>query len=400
MIRPAERALHVEYAIRDILLVADKAKAAGKELLYLNIGDPMIFDFRTPRHIIDACYRAMLENRVGYAPSSGIQEGRDAIAEAVRKKGIRQWHDLFVTSGVSECIELCLTALVDSGKEVLTPSPGYPLYSAVLAKLQARNVPYFLDEESNWEPDLDDIRKKITPNTRALVLINPNNPTGSRYSRETLEGIVRLSLEHNFIIFSDEIYDRLVLDGEDSISIASLSDEAPVITMNGLSKAYLVPGFRIGWAVVTGKKQAVAPYLEAVNKFLRARLCAVTPLQYAIKPALEGSQDHIAEVKEKLRRRRDITFERLNAIPNISCVRPTAAFYAFPRLHIEETDLEFVQDLIAETGVVVVHGEGFGQKPSTRHMRIVFLPQEEYLERAFDRIGSFMEKRVRKPVMK
>ncbi|MBM3792136.1 MAG: aminotransferase class I/II-fold pyridoxal phosphate-dependent enzyme, partial [Acidobacteria bacterium] len=237
-------------------------------------------------------------------------------------------------------------------------------------------------------------------NTRALVLINPNNPTGSRYSRETLEGIVRLSLEHNFIIFSDEIYDRLVLDGEDSISIASLSDEAPVITMNGLSKAYLVPGFRIGWAVVTGKKQAVAPYLEAVNKFLRARLCAVTPLQYAIKPALEGSQDHIAEVKEKLRRRRDITFERLNAIPNISCVRPTAAFYAFPRLHIEETDLEFVQDLIAETGVVVVHGEGFGQKPSTRHMRIVFLPQEEYLERAFDRIGSFMEKRVRKPVMK
>jgi alanine-synthesizing transaminase len=392
MIRPAERTHNVRYAIRDILKNADVAKAAGKELLYLNIGDPMAFDYQTPAHVIDACHQAMRENHTGYAASSGVPEALEAIAKEVQRKGIHDWLDLFVTAGVSECIELCLTALVNRGQEVLTPSPGYPLYSAVLAKLEAKNVPYYLDEESNWEPDVGDIKKKITPNTRALVLINPNNPTGSRYSREVLEEIVKLSIEHNLVIFADEIYEKLVLDGEESTSIASLSDEAPIITMNGLSKAYLVPGFRIGWAIVTGKREVLGEYIEAVNKFLRARLCAVTPLQYGIKPALEGPQDHLEEVKTKLRRRRDITYEMLNAIPGISCVRPSAAFYAFPRLHIEEPDSEFVPAMIRETGVVVVHGDGFGQLPGTRHMRIVFLPPEDVLQRAYERIGEFMVK--------
>jgi alanine-synthesizing transaminase len=393
MIQPAERTHKIEYAIRDILKIADEAKAAGKQLLYLNIGDPMVFDYRTPKHMIDACYQALIDNHTGYANSSGLLEAREAIGNSVRRKGIKSWLDLFVTSGASEAIELCLTALVNPGEEVLTPSPGYPLYSAVLGKIQAQNVPYYLEEENNWEPDVADIKKKITPKTRALVLINPNNPTGSQYSRQVLEEIIKLSLEHNIVIFSDEIYDKLVLDGEDSISIASLSDEAPIITMNGLSKSYLVPGFRIGWAVVTGKKQMMAEYIEAVNKCLRARLCAVTPLQYAIKPALEGPQDHIAEVKAKLRRRRDITYNRLNAIPGISCVKPAAAFYAFPRLHIDQPDSQFVADLIRETGVVVVHGDGFGQRPGTRHMRVVFLPQEEILEEAFNRLEKFMAKR-------
>lgn len=394
MIQPAERTRKVEYAIRDILIIAEQAKAAGKQLLYLNIGDPIAFDYTTPRHMIEACYRALLDNHTGYANSSGLLEAREAIGNAVRRKGIKSWLDLFVTSGASEAIELCLTALVNPGEEVLTPSPGYPLYSAVLGKIQAQNVPYYLDEENNWEPDIADIKNKITPKTRALVLINPNNPTGSQYSREVLEEIVKLSIEHNMVIFSDEIYDKLVLDGEDSTSIASLSDEAPIITLNGLSKSYLVPGFRIGWAVVTGKKEMLSDYLEAVNKCLRARLCAVTPLQYAIKPALEGPQEHIAEVKAKLRRRRDITYNRLNSIPGISCVKPTAAFYAFPRLHIDQPDGQFVADLIRETGVVVVHGDGFGQRPGTRHMRIVFLPQEQILEEAFDRLEKFMAQRA------
>jgi len=398
MIKPAERTLGVKYAIRDILKYADEAKAAGKELLYLNIGDPMVFDYRTPRHMIEACYKAMLDNHTGYAVSSGVPEAREAVAREAKRKGIDKWLDLFITSGVSECIELCLTALVNSGEDVLTPSPGYPLYSAVLSKLQANNVPYFLDEDSNWEPDVDDIRAKITPRTRALVLINPNNPTGSRYSREVLEEIVELSLKHNFVIFADEIYDKLVLEGEDSISIASLSDEAPIITMNGLSKTYLVPGFRIAWAIVTGKQSEMTEYVEAINKFLRARLCAVTPLQYAIPAALEGPHDHLDEMKEKLRRRRDITYERMNAIPNVSCVKPTAAFYAFPRLHIDESDKDFVTELIRQTGVVVVHGEGFGQRPGTHHFRIVFLPQEEVLEEAFRRFEEFMEKRIGKAV--
>jgi len=396
MIEPSVRTQKVEYAIRDILLIAEQAKAAGKQLLYLNIGDPIAFDFKTPMHMIEACYRALLDNHTGYANSSGLAEAREAIGKSIRRKGIANWLDLFVTSGASEAIELCLTALVNPGEEVLTPSPGYPLYSAVLAKLQAQNVPYYLDEENDWEPDVSDIRKKITARTRALVLINPNNPTGSRYSREVLAEIVKLSLQHNLVIFSDEIYDKLVLDGEDSLSIASLSDEAPIITVNGLSKSYLVPGFRIGWAVVTGKKKEMASFIDAVNRCLRARLCAVAPLQYAIAPALEGPQDHIQEVKAKLRRRRDITFRRLNAIPGISCVKPTAAFYAFPRLHISEPDTEFVAELIRETGVVVVHGDGFGQRPGTRHMRIVFLPPENILEEAYDRLERFMAKRAGK----
>jgi alanine-synthesizing transaminase len=394
MIRPAERTYKVEYAIRDILKIAEEAKAAGKQLLYLNIGDPIAFDFQTPRHMVEACHRALLENHTGYEHSSGLQEAREAIGNSIRRKGIHSWLDLFVTSGASEAIELCLTALVNPGEEVLTPAPGYPLYSAVLGKIEARNVPYYLEEERDWEPDIADIKSKITPKTRALVLINPNNPTGSQYSRQVLEEIIGLSLEHKFVIFSDEIYDKLVLDGPDSISIASLSDEAPVITMNGLSKSYLVPGFRIGWGVVTGKKEMMSEYIEAINKCLRARLCAVTPLQYAIKAALEGPQEHVAEVKAKLRRRRDITYNRLNSISGISCVKPAAAFYAFPRLHIEEPDTRFVAELIRETGVVVVHGDGFGQRPGTRHMRIVFLPQEEILEEAFDRLEAFMNKRT------
>ena len=394
IIKPAERSHHVKYAIRDILKYAEEAKAKNLELLYLNIGDPMVFDYKTPQHMIEACYKAMNDNHTGYANSSGVALAREAVDREVKRKGIKKYHDCFITSGVSECIELCLTALCDPGEEILTPSPGYPLYSAVIGKLGAAMVPYFLDEENDWEPDIDDIRSKISSKTKALVLINPNNPTGSRYSKETLEEIVNLSLEHNFVIFADEIYDKMVLDGENSISIASLSEDAPIITMNGLSKAYLVPGFRIGWAVATGKKEMLSDYLEAINKFLRARLCAVTPLQYAIPAALDGPQDHLIEVKEKLRRRRDITYERLNAIPNITCVRPTAAFYAFPRLHIDEPDTQFVSDLIRNTGVVVVPGDGFGQKPGTRHMRIVFLPQEEILEKAFTRIEEFMIQRV------
>ncbi len=398
MITPAERTHKVEYAIRDILKIADEAKAAGRKLLYLNIGDPIAFDYRTPAHMIEACHRALLENHTGYSNSSGLAEAREAIGNSVRRKGIQSWLDLFITSGASEAIELCLTALVNPGEEVLTPSPGYPLYSAVLGQIQAQNVPYYLDEEANWEPDVADIRKRITPRTRALVLINPNNPTGSCCSRAVLEELVKLSLEHNIVIFSDEIYDKLVLDGEDSVSIASLSDEAPIITLNGLSKSYLVPGFRIGWAVVTGKKDMMSDYIEAINKCLRARLCAVTPLQYAIKPALEGPQDHIREVKDKLRRRRDITYKRLNEIPGISCVKPMAAFYSYPRLHIDEPDSAFVGDLIRETGVVVVHGGGFGQRPGTRHMRIVFLPPEEILEEAFTRLEKHMADRARKAV--
>ena len=394
MITPADRTLEVRYAVRDVLKYAEEAKADGKELLFLNIGDPNKFDFVTPPHMIEAVYRAMLDNQNGYAPSSGIPEAREAIEREAKRKGITNIHDIFITSGCSEGIELCLTALINPGDEVLTPSPSYPLYDAVLSKLDAANVPYYLDEDNNWNPDIEYIRSKITLKTRAMVLINPNNPTGAIASVEILKELIELSVKHNFVIFSDEIYDKMTFEGHVHVSIASLSDEAPIVTMNGLSKSYLVPGFRIGWGIVTGNKAILGDYLDAINKLLRARLCAPTPLMYAIQPALEGPQDHLKEMIVKLQRRRDITWERLNAIPGITCTKPQAAFYCFPKLDIEESDLDFLSGLIRTTGVVAVHGSGFGQKPGTKHIRIVFLPPEDILERAFTHLEKYMKKSV------
>lgn len=394
MIEPAKRSRDVKYAVRDVLKYAAEAQAAGRELLYLNIGDPNKFDFETPPHMIEAAYKAMLDNQNGYSPSSGIEPARKAIERYASGKGIKNIQDLFVTYGASEAIDTCLTALVNPGEEVMTPSPGYPLYDAILTKLDAVNVPYYLDEENGWQPDIDDIRSKISPKTRAIVVINPNNPTGCLAGVEILRQVIDISLEHDIVIFADEIYDRLIFDGLKHVSVASLSDEAPIITMNGLSKNFIAPGFRLGWGVVSGNKKKLAPLVEAINKFLRARLCAPVPLQFAIPAALDGPMDHLDIVIPKLQRRRDITWKRLNNMPNVSCVKPTGAFYAFPKLEIPETDTEFIKGLIRDTGVVCVHGDGFGQKPGTRHLRFVFLPPEDILERAFSNIEEYMKSRV------
>ncbi len=388
-IRPASRTEHITYAVRDIVVLAEQVARQGKEMLYLNIGDPNQFDFRTPAHLIEACHRAMLENRNGYSASSGIKEAREAIERQADRQGIRSIQDLFVTTGASEAIEIALTALAEEGENILTPAPGYPLYTAVLAKLKVRENPYYLDEGNGWQPDLADIAAKIDARTRGIVLINPNNPTGSVCERETLLGVLKLAREHDLVVFADEIYDKLLFDGGRHVSIASLDAEAPVVTFNGLAKAYLAPGFRIGWAIVSGEKSWLADYLEAMNKILRARLCANHPLQFAIKPALEGDQEHLTEGMARLERRRDLTHQMLNAVPGISCVRPKGAFYAFPRLEIDRGDDEFVRELIKATGVVVVPGSGFGQVPGTRHVRIVFLPPEDVLRRAYERIGEF-----------
>ena len=389
VVQPASRTQNITYAVRDVVVLADEIKKSGKEMLYLNIGDPNLFDFVTPPHIIAAAHQAMLRNMNGYSASSGIQEARDAIANEATGKGFKNIRDVFVTTGASEAIEVLLTALAEEGDNVLTPSPGYPLYTAVLAKLKVRENPYFLDEGNDWQPNLEDIAEKIDSRTRAIVLINPNNPTGSSYDRQTLEGILRLAREHDLMIFADEIYNKLVFDGKKHISIAALDSELPIVTFNGLSKAYLVPGFRIGWGIITGNQKSVAGLIEAMNKILRARLCANHPLQYAIKPALEGDQSHLAQAVHKLTRRRDLTVQALRAIPGISCVSPGGAFYAFPRLTIRESDEDFVKDLLRATGVVVVHGSGFGQVPGTKHFRVVFLPPEEILTKAFERLGNF-----------
>ena len=391
-IKPAERTENITYAVRDIILVANEAAKAGKELLYLNIGDPNLFDFAPPRHIVEYTYKAMLNNKNGYSPSSGIKEAVDAIEKEANRKGIDNVLDIFVTTGASEAIDICLTALVNQSENVLTLTPGYPLYTAIQSKLMSMENPYYLDEDNNWQPNIEDIKNKINDKTRAIVLINPNNPTGSLYSLDILQQIINLALEHNLVIFADEIYDKLLFDGNKHISIASLNKDVSVITFGGLSKNYFVPGFRMGWGIISGRKNVLANYIEAINKILRARLSANHPEQYAIKPALEGDQHHLTEAMAKLTVRRDITVNMLNAIPGISCVKPEGAFYAFPRLHMNQSDSQFVHGLIKETGVVVVPGSGFGQVPGTQHFRVVFLPPENILTKAYNNIAAYYAK--------
>lgn len=392
VIKPAIRTEKITYAVRDIVVLANEVAKTGKEMLYLNIGDPNLFDFEPPRHLIDATYQAMLKNKNGYSPSSGIKEAVDSIEKEAERKNISNINDIFVTTGASEAIELALTALVNEGDNVLTPTPGYPLYTAVASKLRAYENPYYLNEENGWQPDIEDIRSKINDKTKGIIIINPNNPTGSNADYNTLKQLVDLAVENNLIIFADEIYDKLLFDGSKHIALASINPDAPVVTFGGLSKNYMVPGFRIGWGVVSGQKSVLVDYIEAINKMLRARLSANHPEQYGIKPALEGHHDHLTLALEKLHRRRDITVEMLNEIPGISCVKPEGAFYAFPKLEISNSDNHFVAELIRETGVVVVPGSGFGQKKDTRHFRVVFLPQEEKLEKAYKSIGDFIVK--------
>jgi len=392
-INAAHRLENVRYAIRDLAAVAEQVTRQGHTVLPLNVGDPNIFDFQTPPHLIEAVYKAMRDNKNGYAPSAGIKEALDAIRAEAEGHGIRSVQDVFVTSGVSEAVDICLTALLNPGEQILTPSPDYPLYSAVLARLGIPITSYDLNEHDGWQPDLIDIQRKITSSTRALVLINPNNPTGAVCSRRMLEQLAEFARRYNLVVFADEIYNKLILDDQQHISLAAVAPDLPVVTFGGLSKNYLAPGWRIGWVIVSGDSSAVKPYIEGIHRLLRARLCANHPEQYAIKAALDGPQDHLREVCGKLRARRDLTVKWANSTPRVSCVSPRGAFYAFPRLEIPEGDEIFVKELCLQKHVLVVHGSGFGQKPGTRHFRLVFLPDEQTLTKAYQSISQFIAQR-------
>jgi len=393
---PASRMANVRYAIRDLAVLADEVAKQGHKILYLNIGDPCKYDFATPLHMIEAVNKAMRDGYNGYAESLGIKPAVEAIRRQAERDGFQNIQSIFVCYGSGEAIDSCLTALVNPGDNVLTPSPEYPLYGAVLAKLSATPNAYELDEANGWQPDLADIERKVNSRTKAILLINPNNPTGAVYSRKTLEGIIEIARKHNLLIFADEIYDKLIIDDDAKhISIATMAPDVPCITFNGLSKAYLVPGWRIGWGIATGPKEALAPYLEGVHKLLRARLSAPHPFQLAIAPALEGPQDHLTWVRSKLRSRRDITAAWAKKTPRVSLISPKGAFYAHPSLDIPDEDLNFVSDLLRQKHVLVVHGSGFGEKPGTKHMRIVFLPEEAVLSAAYDKISEFMQERYK-----
>ncbi len=392
MVQPARHIENVRYAIRNVVAEALRLEAQGRRILYLNIGDPLKFDFQTPPHLIEAVHRAMRDGHNGYAPSAGIPAAREAIAREALRNGIPGITplDVVVTNGASEAIELALTALLEPGERVLVPSPGYPLYNAVAARLGVQAVPYSLDEDRGWSLDLTEIDALCTPGTRALLLCNPNNPTGAVLERDVLEGLLEIARRRGLVILSDEIYDKLLYD-KVHLPTASLATDVPIITFGGLSKSYLACGWRVGWLFFCNAH--LMPGLKAaVLRLADARLCSAGPPQYAIAPALEGPQAHLAEMMGRMRSRRDLMVRRINAIPGLSVVEPAAAFYAMPRLQLPSvtSDEDFVLSLLRETGVLFVHGSGFGQKAGTTHFRVVFLPPEDILTTAFDRLEAFV----------
>jgi alanine-synthesizing transaminase len=392
-IKAAQRTDGVRYAIRDVVMAARTHAAAGMEMLYLNIGDPIQFDFETPPHLLEAISASMAAGDTGYCPSEGTDEAVAAIAAEAKRKGIANAHHIFVTTGASEAIELALTALLDPGDELLVPSPGYPLYTALLSKLSAKGVAYQLDESNGWQPDVEDIARLVTPRTKGLVIINPNNPTGAITDAATLDKVIAVAKANKLLLLSDEIYDKLTLDGETLVSLAQRAGDHPVVTFGGVAKCYLGPGLRVGWGIVSGETGLISEYADAIGRLERARLCASHPAQASVAAALEGPQDHIDDMIRRLTIRRDRLMAGIDAIDGISCVPPKGAFYAFPRLHDVEDDNRFAMDLMAATGIVCVPGSGFGQAKGTAHLRFVVLPPPEVIDKAMGLLGDFMHSR-------
>jgi alanine-synthesizing transaminase len=386
----ASRVSGFVYAIRNIVAEARKVEAAGRPVRYLNIGDPITFGFRTPPHLIAAVERAMRDGHNGYAPSVGILPAREAVAAEYAQRGMPISPDrVVITSGTSEGIELTLTALAGPGDDVLVPVPTYPLYTAVLAKIGARALFYRTDPGRNWMPDVEHIRTLMTPATRALVVIDPNNPTGATYPADVRRALIEIADEHNVPLLADEVYADLHFDGPVP-AIASLAPDAPVISFSSLSKAYLAPGWRAGWMAV-GRTDRLDEVLAGVRKLADGRLCSTGPMEYAIAAALTGDRSHQVAFRQALRERAVLTHERLNAIPGITSVMPTAAFYAMPRVDLPPgvTDEDYVLALLRATGVLCVYGSGFGTAPADGFFRVVFLAQPDELSSIYDSIASF-----------
>jgi alanine-synthesizing transaminase len=378
------------YAIRNIVAEARKVEATGKKVRYLNIGDPITFGFKTPPHMIEAVERAMRDGHHGYAPSAGILPAREAVARELSGRGMPVTPDrILITSGTSEGIELTLTALAEAGDEVLIPSPTYPLYTAVLAKIGARPVFYRKDPSNGWLPDVREIEKLVTPATRALVVIDPNNPTGATYPEELRRGLIEIADRHNLPLLADEVYGDLAYDGPVP-PMASLYPDAPIISFSSLSKAYLAPGWRSGWMAV-GRTDRLDDVLGAVKKLADGRLCSTGPMQHAIPAALNGDRSHEAGLRAALRERADLTVTRLNAIDGMHTVAPTAAFYAMPQVSLPPgaTDEQYVLGLLRATGVLCVYGSGFGTKPEDGFFRVVFLADLAELATIYDLMADF-----------
>lgn len=378
------------YAIRNIVTEARKVEAAGRKVRYLNIGDPITFGFQTPPHMIDAVDAAIRSGQNGYAPSVGITAAREAVAADCERRGMPVSPDrVVITSGTSEGIELALTALAESGDDVLIPVPTYPLYTAVLAKIGARAVFYRTDPARGWLPDVDHIRSLITPATKALVVIDPNNPTGATYSADVRRELVEIADRHNFPLLADEVYADIAFTGPVR-ALAAENPQAPVISFSSLSKAYLAPGWRAGWMAVGGDSR-LDDVLGGVKKLADGRLCATGPMEHAIVAALNGDRSHQVAFRAALRERAELTMSRLNSIDGISCVAPSAAFYVMPRVELPpgKTDADFVLGLLRATGILCVYGSGFGTRAEDGFFRIVFLASPAELSGIYDDIAAF-----------
>jgi alanine-synthesizing transaminase len=390
MIPVASRIKGFTYAIRNIVAEAKRVEATGTRVRYLNIGDPIPFGFQTPPHMIEAVTRALRDGHNGYAPSVGIPAARNAVTAECVSRGMPMTPDrVVITSGTSEGIELALTALAESGDEVLVPTPTYPLYTAVLAKIGARAVFYRTDAAHGWQPDLDHVRSLISPRTRALVVIDPNNPTGATYPDETRLALLEIADRHNVPLLADEVYADLAFDGPVS-AFARQNTDAPVITFSSLSKAYLAPGWRSGWLAV-GQTERLDDVLAAIKKLADGRLCSTGPMEYALVAALSGDRSHQAAFRDALRERAILSHERLNAIEGITSVMPSAAFYAMPRVALPAgtTDEDYVLALLRATGVLCVYGSGFGTDPADGYFRVVFLASPSELSDIYDLIAEF-----------
>lgn len=378
------------YAIRNIVAEAKKVEAAGRKVRYLNIGDPIQFGFETPAHLIEAVERAMRDGYNGYVPSAGIEPARTAVAAEYTGRGMPVSPDrVVITQGTSEGIELALSVLADPGDEVLVPTPTYPLYTAVLAKIGAKAVFYRTDPGQGWQPDLDDIRRKITSATRALVVIDPNNPTGAVYPEPTRRALIDLAERSGITILADEVYGDVAFDGPAPL-IGSLAPDAPIISFSSLSKAYLAPGWRTGWLVV-GRTPRLDDVLSGIRKMADGRLCSAGPMQYAVAPALTGDRTHQRLFSQALKTRAEITTTRLTAIPGMRCVMPRAAFYAMPQVTLPagRTDQDYVLGLLRATGILCVYGAGFGMPADQGYFRIVFLASPDDLGRIYDDMAAF-----------
>jgi len=396
-VKVAARAKAIEYAIRDVMAHAGLITKRGKKIFCLNIGDPVAFDFPTPPHIRQAMIEAVQAGENCYSPSEGVPELRQAIVEKEKRvNGVSiPAENVLITSGVSEGIRLVIAALIEKGDEILVPGPAYPPYISYSKSYDGTPITYETLEEVNWQPNIDDLRCKISEKTRAIVIINPNNPSGALYGPKVVKEILDVAGEHDLLVLSDEIYDQIRYT-DDYVSTAQLAKDMPVVGLNGFSKVYSMTGWRLGYIYFYEPNGELQELRQTIEKEERMRICANTPAQMAGIAALNGPQDHIKHMVEKLKRRRDYAWKRLNDIEGISCAKPKGAFYVFPKIHDVgskwKTDMEFAVKLMKETGVLLVHGSGFDPVYGAGHVRGVFLPPIETLEEAFTEIERFMKK--------